>query len=41
MKEKDILEVIGGIDEEMILDAAPSEGRKKRMPWGRIGAAAA
>ena len=41
MKEKDILEVIGGIDEEMILDAAPNKGRKKQLPWGRIGAAAA
>lgn len=41
MKEKDILEVIGGIDEEMILDAAPSEKQKKRMPWGRMGTAAA
>ncbi len=41
MKEKDILEVIGGIDEEMILDAAPSEKKNKRMPWGRIGTAVA
>lgn len=41
MKEKDILEVIGGINEEMILDAAPSEKQKKRMPWGRMGIAAA
>lgn len=41
MKEKDILEVIGSIDEEMIIDAAPSETKKKRMPWGRIGTAVA
>lgn len=41
MKEKNILDAIGGIDDELILDAAPTEQRKKKIVWHRVGAMAA
>ena len=41
MKEKDILNAMNELDDEMLLDAAPSGAQRKRLPWGRIGTVAA
>ncbi len=41
MKAKNILDAMGGIDDELILDAAPIEKTKKKITWHRYGAMAA